>query len=478
MRTSSLPIAILSGLLTVACATTAAGDGGRIRCGPGTGRRCVAVPVGQAQPVAVAANGAVDIDVQAALQNGALLQGADGQTYLGVWIAVPEILAVADRPPMALSLVIDRSGSMAGDKIANARMAALNFISRLRDGDILSIYAYDDTVMNVFGPSVLEPASREMVTTRVNSLQPGGSTNIYGGLVAAQQALSTAPGSHPIRRTILISDGLANVGPSSPDEIGMIGARGTDMGIQITTIGVGMDYDERLMLTVAMRGAGRFYHLAEPGQMANILAQELDYMNRTVATGAVLEIVPVAGVQILGAEGIEVRHQGNRVILPLGALYSRQRREVLLRVQADTSAPGARALGQVRLRYADPNGAHERSREVAVRYQVTDSPTAVEHSRDDRVAGLVQTFAQVSAQRQAAEMLNHGNTQGAATVLRQQAQQMRAAGARLSAPVRREVERRAMRLEAQSGAAAATPAPAARGRALDFADEAAESAGY
>jgi len=478
MRTSSIPIAILSGLLTVACATTAAGDGG-LRCGRGTGRRCVAVPVVGGQPVAVAAGGAVDIQVQAALQNGALLQGQDGQTYLGVWIAVPEILAVADRPPMALSLVIDRSGSMAGDKIENARMAAQNFISRLRNGDILSVYAYDDTVMNVFGPSVLEPASRELVTTRINTLQPGGSTNIYGGLVAAQQALSTAPASHPIRRTILISDGLANVGPSSPEEIGMIGARGTDLGIQVTTIGVGMDYDERLMLTVAMRGAGRFYHLAEPGQMANILTQELELMNRTVATGAFLEIVPTAGVQILGAEGIEVRHEGPRVVLPLGALYSRQRREVLLRVRADTSAPGNRALGQVRLRYADPDGRNERAREVAVGYQVTDSPAIVARSQDDRVAGLVQTFVQVQAQRQAADMLNHGNAQGAAAVLRQQAQQMRAAAAPLAAPVRAEVERRARRLESQSaGAASATSAPAARARSLDFSDEAAEASGY
>lgn len=474
MRTSRFPVAVLCGLLTVACATTATGDRGTMRCRPG--QRCVAV-VGQGQAVAVA-NGAVDIDVQAALQNGALLQGTDGQTYLGVWVAVPEILAVADRPPMALSLVIDRSGSMAGDKIANARMAAQNFVSRLRNGDILSIYAYDDTVMNVFGPSVLEPASRELVTSRINSLQPGGSTNIYGGMAAAQQALSTAPASHPIRRAILISDGLANVGPSSPEEIGMLGARGTDMGIQVTTIGVGMDYDERLMLTVAMRGAGRFYHLAEAGQMANILAQELDFLNHTVATGAILEIVPVAGVQILGAEGIEVRHEGNRVLLPLGALYSSQRREVLLRVHADTSTAGARALGQVRLRYADPNGANERSREVAVGYRVTDSPAAVASSQDDRVAGLVQTFAQVSAQRQAAEMLNHGNTTGAATVLRQQAQQMRAASAGLAAPVRAEVVRRANRLESQSGAVQAAPPSAARGRALDFTDEAAEASGY
>ncbi len=184
-------------------------------------------------------------------------------------------------------------------------------------------------------------------------------------------------------------------------------------------------------------------------------------------------------MQILGAEGIEVRHEGQRVVLPLGALYSRQRREVLLRVRADTSAPGARALGQVRLRYADPDGRNERAREVAVGYQVTDSPAVVARSQDDRVSGLVQTFVQGQAQRQAADMLNHGNSQGAAQVLRQQAQQMRAAAAPLAAPVRAEVERRARRLESQSaGAASATSAPAARARSLDFSDEAAEASGY
>src|SRR5512145_2103363 len=88
------------------------------------------------------------------------------------------------RDAMAVSLVIDVSGSMAGEKIANARSAAQSLIESLREGDLVSIYAFSDDVYEVAAPTVVEGSVRGDLIRRVAELRDLGSTNLYGGLAA------------------------------------------------------------------------------------------------------------------------------------------------------------------------------------------------------------------------------------------------------------------------------------------------------
>lgn len=228
--------------------------------------------------------------------------GEDGTTWVGVWVDVPAQQGHAARPPMDVALVIDTSGSMAGDKMRNARMAASSLVETLANGDIVSLYAFSNRVRELAPPTLLRAGNRAALMQTIARLEAGGGTAMYAGVEAGLARLSQAPATHPVRRVVLISDGQANVGPADPRSFGQLAARYSEFGAQISAIGVGLDYDEATLGQLAVRSAGRLYHLAQPSQMASILRQEVQRLAQTVATNAVIEVVPAPGVVLLEAD--------------------------------------------------------------------------------------------------------------------------------------------------------------------------------
>lgn len=409
--------------------------------------------------------------------------GDDGDTYVGVWIDAPDHAPkVAERAPMAVSLVVDTSGSMSGEKIANARMAAASLIESLQDGDLVSIYGFSDGVREVAPPTVVSPSTRSGLMARVNGLYASGGTNLYGGLNAAISRMAQVSAEEPIRRVVLISDGHANIGPSDPISLGNVAARGTEWNIQVTAIGVGLDYDETTLGALAVRSAGRMYHLSDPSQMATILDQELHLLAQTVATDAYMELVPAPGVQILGSATPGVDVQGNKVRVKLGSVHAGQEREVLLRAKLDTTKLGAHPVGVARLVYRKPS-AHGAGAPVVqqarLSYRVTRSRTAAAKSEAPRVAAMVATQQAAQAQFRAAQLLNRGQGAAAAAQLDQAQRQLRSAAKSAPAPVRRRLMKQARSVggAAHRAARASTPA-AARGAALEVNDMAMDAEGY
>ncbi|MCS6949244.1 MAG: VWA domain-containing protein [bacterium] len=154
-------------------------------------------------------------------------------------------------PPAHIALVLDRSGSMSGQKLAITREAAARLIRSLRPIDRVGVVIYDDEV-EVLSPPAPPSESLADVVARIH---PGGMTNLYGGWVRGAKMLQ--PGGH----VVLLSDGLANVGRFTDAESlshhASISYR--EYKIVTTTIGVGSDYDERLMSGMARAGGGVHY---------------------------------------------------------------------------------------------------------------------------------------------------------------------------------------------------------------------------
>lgn len=406
--------------------------------------------------------------------------GSDGQTYVGVWIQAPND-GVAVRAPMAVSLVVDTSGSMSGEKIEHARMAAASFLESLSEGDIVSVYAFNNGVAEIVAPVTVGPATRGTLLQSVNSLYAAGGTNMFDGLTVGVSRLSQAPASHPVRRLVLISDGQANIGPSDPGSLGDLAANGSEFGIQVTAIGVGLDYDEHTLAALAVRSAGRMYHLTHPAQMATILRDELQLLASTVATDAVIEIIPAPGVQILEPATMGATVQGNRMRVPLGALYAGQEREVLFRARIDTAAPGARELAAARLSFRRPGeGAERQVQSASLRYEVVADRAAASASVAPRVQAMVATHEAAQMQIRAAEELNRGEAQAAAATLQRATAVLdRAADAAPAAPQAQRLRQQAQQVRTRaSRAAGATSAPAAREAALESMDSAYEMSGY
>jgi Ca-activated chloride channel family protein len=409
-----------------------------------------------------------------------VLVGADGQTYVGVWIETPDEVTVTERAPMALSLVVDTSGSMEGQKIEYARMAASSMIESLRDGDIVSIYAFENGVTEISPTTVVGPGTRSALIQRTAMLQAMGGTNMYGGIMAGQAQLAQTPPSHPIRRLVVISDGRANVGPSDPVSLGVLAAQGTEHGVSISAIGVGLDYDERTLASLAVQSAGRLYHLEQPEQMAIILRQELDLLQQTVATNAFIEIVPAQGVQLLGVDSIGGRIENGRLRVPVGALHAGQEREVLFRAQIDTSRPGSASVGTARLVFDDPSSREQRTQSVPLDYEITTDAGLAERSSAPRVVAMVANQRATEAQLQASQLLNQGRAEEAARQLDFAAQVVtEAAAAAPAAPSSGQLMQRAGGLRSGAvGARRATTPTETRARALEAADAAMDAEGY
>jgi Ca-activated chloride channel family protein len=417
-----------------------------------------------------------------------LLLAGDRQSWLGVWVDVPSAARVV-HAPVAVSLVIDTSGSMSGAKIEHARLAARELVEHLSDGDLVSVETFSDDARERVPPTVLGPATRGAVLASIASIAANGGTNMFDGLRAGESRALGAPSRYPVRRVIVVSDGMANVGPSSPDILGQLAARGADRGVQVTAIGVGLEYDERTLNALAVRSSGRLYHLGEPREMESILARELDLLESTMATDAVVEIVPAPGVQLLGVEGARADREGEALRVPLGSMFGGQHRELAVRVRVTSpgEANGARALASVRLRFRDPgDGGLERLQEVVARYETTTDATAVERRANARTRAIVsmQDAAQIAVR--AAQAVNAGQLDTADRDLARAEQRLADAAKKAdSAELRARMEKaaagmsaaRAVAQRAAAAPAAARPA-AMRAGALDINHKGMEAAGY
>jgi len=326
---------------------------------------------------------------------GEMLMASTRETFLGVWVDVPEIRPAA-RPPMELALVVDTSGSMAGAKIENARHAASMLVGKLKDGDIVALDVFSDTARTIVPPTRLTATSRQQILRAIAGLTVSGSTNMFDGLTLAEGQVAAAPPTHPLRRIVVISDGIANVGPSSPETLGAIAERGLRFRAQVTSLGVGNDYDERTLNALAGKSEG-----------------ELRLLDATLASDSFVEIVPAPGVQLLGADGIRADwHDGGALRIPLGALHAGQHREALVRVRITDPATfegQTRSLASVRLRFRDAQDSDlERVQEVVARTQLTSDAAAVASHVSSRTKAIVAIQESAKLQMAAAQRINDG----------------------------------------------------------------------
>lgn len=388
---------------------------------------------------------------------GDLLSSNTRETFLGVWVDVPEVRPEA-RAPIEVALVVDTSGSMAGSKIESARAAAATLVRSLKDGDIVALDAFSDEARTLVPPTRLDMHTRSEILRQIALLVPSGSTNMFSGLTLAESQIASAPASHTLRRVVVISDGIANVGPSSPDILGAIAERGLRNRAQVTSFGVGIDYDERTLNALSVRSNGRLYHIGEPREMAGMLKSELALLEATLASDAFVEVVPAPGVQVLGADGLHAEARDGGLRIPLGALHAGQHREALVRVRITDPAAfegHTRSLASVRLRFRDANeGDLERIQEVVARTQLTSDDGAVARSVSSRTKAIVAIMDASKTQMQAAQRINDGNFVDADKEL-ERAQQTLSAQARVvTAPAEKK------RLEVAAGKVATARAAA------------------
>jgi Ca-activated chloride channel family protein len=239
------------------------------------------------------------------------LYGPSGaHRHLWVRIEVPRISSPAPRPPLDVALVLDRSGSMSGPKLTLAKQAATQAVNLLRENDRCALVTYDDEVIKAVRCKPVDATQRASLSRALATLEARNTTNLFGGWLAGAEEISEAEEGR-VRRVLILTDGLANVGITQPAEILRHVRELSLRGVGTSAFGVGLDFDEILVSGMAEAGNGHFYYVERPEQIPDYLSSELGELLSLAARSATLGVVVSRAARI---------HNLNDLPL-LGALY-------------------------------------------------------------------------------------------------------------------------------------------------------------
>lgn len=260
--------------------------------------------------------------------------------YLYVELNGVEATKSSSRVPLNLSLVIDRSGSMGGEKIEFAKQAAKFVVDNLNSDDKLSIVQYDN-VVDVVAPSG-NVLNKTDLHRRINQIEARNTTNLSGGLLQGYQEVTQTKQQGQVNRVLLLSDGLANEGITDPEQLNQLAQnKFREEGIALSTFGVGADFNELLMTSLSEFGGANYYFIETPDKIPAIFARELQGLLAIVAQNAVAEItVPEHLFACTKVFGYPAQILGNRIRIPFNDFFSKEKKAVLIQLKP-LAAPDA-----------------------------------------------------------------------------------------------------------------------------------------
>ena len=269
-----------------------------------------------------------------ALSHGAVLAGGDRDVYAEVRLSADPAERSGDRAPFALAIALDTSGSMMEDeKLDQAKRAVLELVRDMRDDDQIAVVRYSDYA-TVVQPLARVADVRETLAVQVRQLEAAGGTAIPRGLQSALGLLQEA-GRGRVRRVVLVSDGL----DSSRLESEHLAKQSFDHGVTISSLGIGLDFDESYMGAVAREGHGNFAYVKDGSTLASFLQRELHETASTTIEGAVVKLELPSGVRFVSAAGADARVVDDKAIeLRFGSLFARDERRAIVHLTARLDA--------------------------------------------------------------------------------------------------------------------------------------------
>ncbi|GAA3035266.1 hypothetical protein GCM10010528_15080 [Gordonia defluvii] len=294
-------------------------------------------------------------------------------------LEAPAIAVDAERPPAALQVVLDRSGSMNGAPLDGAKEALIALVRRLRPSDNVGLVTFDDSAQVVLPAGPL--TDPDAAIAAIDAVESGGMTDLSAGYLR---------GIREIRRVaraggtmLVISDGHVNEGIRKVDEFGAVAAKAYSDGIVTSTLGYGVGYDETLLSALSKSGSGNHVFAADPDQAGAAITQEVDGLLSKAVQAISLTVRLDPSVEVLKLyNDVPAQQVGDTTIMiELGDLYAEEQRKILLKLGVPAlSGLGLATIATLEVAYVELPGLVE---------QVVTLPISVNVVPGDEAAGRV-----------------------------------------------------------------------------------------
>ena len=315
------------------------------------------------------------LTMEGRLGHRVLPAGADSDTYLFVDVSADRTRTAHTPAALNLSIVIDRSGSMKGKRLTNAFAAARSAVQRLRDGDLVSVITYNTSSEVMLSTTEVNATSRPRILAAIRPVRAAGDTCISCGLETGMRMLGHRDAM--VSRMLLLSDGEATAGVRDLPGFQRIAEECRQMGASITTIGVDVDYNERILSQLARDSNGRHFFVADPSGLPPVFDEEMRSLADTIATGAELTVDLAPGVfadHIFDRPAVQ---RGSQMVVPLGSFAGSDRKTLLVRLRVPRGSAGERPVADVRLHYTDLAEGGQGDCEGQLVAQLSDDPSAI-----------------------------------------------------------------------------------------------------
>jgi hypothetical protein len=278
------------------------------------------------------------VHVDALLSRPRLVRGSEGSVFLDLKLRAANAAFAEGRPPVDLAVALDVSGAIGPEKLGLMAETCRWLAGQLGEDDRIAVVAFSDqaaTVVSLDGK-------------QHDSLVAPGGTNVALGLESAAHELRRAARPGAARRLLLVTDGRPNRGIVSPDELAGLAAGLAREGISVSTVGLGLDYDDALLASVADVGGGTYHHVETADRVQGIFEAELRSLRAIVAKGVRVRLEPAPGVELAEIVGWKAVRDGDGLSVRVGDFEAGREAKVVARLRVPTSSE-ALALDVVRV---------------------------------------------------------------------------------------------------------------------------------
>jgi Ca-activated chloride channel family protein len=371
--------------------------------------------------------------VTAGLDYETLLRGTEKEYFLTIQVSAPEVTGTLERRPVDLAVVMDVSGSMSAQgKIAYAKEAARWLATSMEPQDRYSLVTFADGARVVIDRAPGDTARN--LLDRIDAIHEAGSTNLYEGLKVGAERADEAASKGRIGRVVLLSDGKANVGLTDPESLGRLVGSISGRGLTLSTVGLGLEFEEDLLSRLADTGGGSYHFVDHPSDIQQTFAEELRRTASVVArqTEVTVQLPPeVKGLEILGWEA---RKSVEGWVVPVGDVHAGQTRKIVARVRVRAGEGAELGVAKVEAHYQDVPRGDDGVTVALARVQLTDQPADMRASMvPERALASAQAWGnhQIELSTRAYE---RGDTAGAARLAKSGADFLRDNATQLNAP--------------------------------------------